>query len=131
MKGNFLLYVVESAVPILTALLIWAGALALRKNIEKHKKIAASHALATWISSIAVVILVRLGFTMGGGAPDWILNIHLAIIYAIPPWLVLLAMTGLWGKRSVHKGFAGAYVVLWGLALVTGAMIFAMDRGWM
>jgi len=131
MKGKLLLYVVEGIAPILTALLVWAGALALRQEKEKHKKIAATHALGTWVSSIAVVVLTRLGYSMGGKAPDWIMNIHLAIIYAIPPWLVLLAMTGLGGKRMAHMTLAFAYAVLWAAALVTGAMIFMMSHGWM
>ncbi|MGK7345301.1 MAG: hypothetical protein ACNS63_05785 [Candidatus Nitrospinota bacterium M3_3B_026] len=131
MKSNLLLYAVEGVVPILTALFVWAGVLALKQEKEKHKKIAGAHAVSTWVASAAVVVLVRLGYTMGGGAPEWIMNIHLAIIYLIPPWLVLLAITGLAGKRGAHMPLAGVYSVLWTAALVTGAMIFAMDRGWM
>lgn len=130
MKSNLLLYAVEGIVPVLTALFVWAGVLALKQEKEKHKKIAAAHAVSTWVASAAVALLVRLGYTIGGEAPEWIMSIHLVIIYLIPPWLVLLAVTGLAGKRSAHAPLAAAYAVLWTAALVTGAMIFAMARGW-
>lgn len=125
-----LLYIVESAVPLLTANLVYAGILAKRGDIERHKKWAGIHAITTWVSSILVFVLVRLGFRMGDGAPDWIMDVHLVIIWAIPPMLAVLMFTGLKGIRKVHLPLAAIYSLNWMAALVTGAMIFAADQGW-
>lgn len=125
-----LLYVVESAVPLLTANLVYAAMLARRKDIAGHKKWAGIHAITTWVSSILVFTLVRLGFKMGEGAPEWIMNVHLVIIWSIPPMLVILMWSGLKGIRKVHIPLMVIYSINWAAALVTGAMIFAADRGW-
>jgi len=130
-KSKVLLYIVEAAVPLLTWLMVWALALGLKQNFARHKKIAFSHAIATWASYAIVILLVRLGFTMGGNAPDWIVDTHLVIIYLIPPLLVALMVTGLKKKRAPHGKIVIIYVVTWSAALVTGAMIFLMDRGYL
>lgn len=124
-----LLYIVESAVPLLTANLIYAGILAKRKDIARHKKWAAIHAVTTWVSCILVYGLVKLGFKMGEGAPAWIMDVHLVIIWAIPPMLVVLMWSGLKGFRKIHLPLMAIYSLNWLAALVTGAMIFAADRG--
>ena len=126
-----LLYLVEGLVPVLTFLLVWAGWAAWKKDIARHKKIAASHAVATWASTAVVAILVQMGYTTGKKAPEWILEIHLVIIYLIPLLLVILMFTGLSGKRKIHLPLALFYAVNWVAALVTGGMIFASVRGWM
>ncbi|MBI4667317.1 MAG: hypothetical protein HY751_13015 [Nitrospinae bacterium] len=125
-----LLYVVEADIPILVWLLGWALVLAMKGDHEKHKKVAIWHGVATWASAAIVFVLVRMGFRMGQSAPEWILDLHLNIIYTIPPLLILLAITAMNRKSLAHKGTAAAYLMLWAAALVTGGMIFAMDRGW-
>lgn len=130
MSGSTLLYLIEGDIPILTFLLVWAGMLALKGNISKHKKIAITHAIATWLSYLLIIILVRMGYEVGGNAPKWIINTHLAIIYVIPVILVCLMTTGLKGMRSIHKRFALFYVVIWSGALLTGLMIFLKVKGW-
>lgn len=130
MSGSTLLYLIEGDIPILTFLLVWAGMLALKGNIRKHKKVAIAHAIATWLSCLLVIVLVRMGFEVGGHAPKWLMNIHLVIIYAIPLILVCLMTTGLKGMRSIHKRFALFYAITWSLALLTGLMIFLKVRGW-
>lgn len=131
MKGNALLFLVEGLVPVLVALLVWAAVLALRKNIAKHKKVAIAHVAATWTSLIVVVALVKMGYSIGDNAPAWILKIHLLIIYMFPPLLVILPATALTGRRVAHMMTAITYSVVWAASLLTGAMIFAMDRGWL
>ncbi len=126
-----LLYTVEAAVPLLTWLLIWAGTLALRGETSRHRKIATIHALATWVSYVIVIAMVRLGYSMEGKAPEWILDTHLVIIYLIPPTLVALMATGFGGKGSIHKKLALFHTINWAAALVTGAMIFLMARGYL
>jgi uncharacterized membrane protein YozB (DUF420 family) len=129
MTGSTLLYLIEGDIPILTFFLVWAGLLALKGNIKKHKKIAIIHAIATWLSCLLVIVLVRMGFETGGNAPKWLMNIHLVIIYTIPPALVILMATGLKGMRSFHKRFALFYIVVWSGALLTGFMIFLKVKG--
>jgi len=124
-----LLYLIESDIPLLTFLLIWAGVLALNGNIQKHKKVAIAHAVATWLSYLLIIVLVKMGFEVGGNAPKWIVNTHLAIIYTIPPALVCLMVTGLKGKRSIHRGFALFYIITWSGALLTGVVIFLKAKG--
>lgn len=131
MSGSTLLYLIEGDIPILTFLLVWAGLLALKGNIGKHKKVAIAHAVATWLSYLLIIILLKLGFEVGGNAPKWIINTHLVIIYTIPPALVFLMVTGLKGMRSIHKRFALFYVLIWSGALITGLMIFLKARGLM
>jgi len=126
-----LLYVVEGAVPILLGLLIWADVLAIKKNHEKHKKVAMVHAVATWVSTLLLIVLIRLGFRLSENAPGWIQEVHQYIIFAVPPILLALALTGLYGKRALHLPVAALYVVSWIGALTTGGMMFAMARGWM
>ncbi len=123
-----LLYVIESDIPLLTFLLVWAGSLAVKGNIQKHKKIAVIHAIATWISCVIVVTLVRLGFEIGGEAPKWIINMHLLIIYTIPVTLVGLMVTGPMGRRAIHRRLALFYVVSWSAALLTGFTIFLLAK---
>lgn len=131
MKGNALLFLVEGGVPVLVALLARAAVFALKKDIARHKKAAMIHAAATWVSLALVVALVKMGYTIGENAPAWILNIHLAIIYLIPPLLVILPATGLSGRRTAHMVAAITYCVVWAAALITGAMIFSMHKGWL
>lgn len=131
MKGNALLYLVEGGAPALVALLVRAAILALKKDIARHKKAAIMHAAATWISLISVLALVKMGYSIGENAPKWILNIHLTIIYMIPPLLVILPATGLSGKRTSHMIAAIIYCMIWVAALITGAMIFSMSKGWL
>jgi hypothetical protein len=126
-----LLYVVESGVPLLTGLLFYAGWMAYKKDIARHKKWAAIHAVLTWVSTALVAALVALGFKMGEGAPEWIMDIHLVFIYAIAPMLAVLMFTGLKGVRKIHIPLAMVYVLNWLASLFTGAMIFAADRGWL
>lgn len=126
-----LLYIIEGAVPLLTITLVWAGYLAFKKNVPAHKKMAIFHAVTTWLSYIVVMGLVRMGFSMGENAPAWIMNIHLAIIYTLPPMLVALMILGLKGARKLHITLASIYALLWIAALVTGAMIFFTHRGWL
>ena len=126
-----LLYIVESAVPLLTANLIYAGMLAKRKDIAGHKKWAGIHAVTTWVSCFLVYGLVKLGYKMGDGAPDWIMDVHLVIIWAIPPMLAILMWSGLKGIRKVHLPMMAIYSLNWVAALVTGAMIFMADRGYL
>jgi len=125
------LYTVEAAVPILTWLLVWAGRLALKGEASRHRRIATIHAMATWISYVIVIVMVRLGYSMEGKTPGWILNTHLVIIYLIPPTLVALMVTGFGGKRSIHTKFAIFHTINWIAALTTGAMIFLMARGYL
>lgn len=129
MSGVKLLYLIEGVIPILTFLLVWAGTLALKGNIQKHKKVAIAHAIATWLSCALVIILVRMGYEVGGHTPKWLMNLHLVIIYAIPPALVCLMITGLKGMRSYHKRFALFYIIVWSGALLTGLMIFLKVKG--
>jgi uncharacterized membrane protein YozB (DUF420 family) len=131
MKGKALLYFVEGGAPVLVALLVRAALLALKKDIARHKKAAMIHAVATWISLILALILVKMGFTISENAPAWISKIHLAIIYMIPPLLVILPATGLSGRRTAHMMAAITYCVIWAASLITGAMIFSMSRGWL
>lgn len=131
MKGNALLFLVEGGVPVLVALLVRAAVFALKKDIARHKKAAMIHAAATWISLILVVVLVNMGYSIGENAPAWILKIHLAIIYMIPPLLVILPATGLSGRRTAHMMAAITYCVIWAATLITGAMIFSMHKGWL
>ncbi len=131
MKGNALLFLVEGGVPVLVALLVRAAVFALKKDIARHKKAAMIHAGATWISLILVVVLVNMGYSIGENAPAWILKIHLAIIYMIPPLLVILPATGLSGRRTAHMMAAITYCVIWAATLITGAMIFSMHKGWL
>lgn len=131
MSGNALLFLVEGGVPVLVALLGRAAVFALRKDIQRHKKAAMIHAAATWISLILVVVLVNMGYSIGENAPAWILKIHLAIIYMIPPLLVILPATGLSGRRTAHIMAAITYCVIWAATLITGAMIFSMSKGWL
>jgi uncharacterized membrane protein YozB (DUF420 family) len=131
MKGNALLYVVEGGAPALVALLARAAHLALKKDIAKHKKAALTHSAATWISLILVLVLVKMGYTIGENAPAWILKIHLAIIYMIPPMLIILPATGLSGRRTAHMIAAITYCAIWAAALITGAMIFSLSKGWL
>lgn len=131
MKGNALLYLVEGGAPILVALLARAAVFALKKDIARHKKAAMIHAAATWISLILVLVLVKMGYSIGENAPAWILKIHLAIIYLIPPLLVILPATGLSGRRTAHMVAAITYCVVWAASLITGAMIFSMSKGWL
>ena len=130
--GNayMLLYVIESAVPLLSGLFIWAAILALKGDYEKHKKVAMSFAIVTWLSYIVVIILVRFGHNIDGKAPEWIVNLHMLIIYYIPPALALMAYTGITGKKPMHKKVAISLAVAWLGALVTGAMIFITARGY-
>lgn len=129
MKGSILLYIIEGSVPVLTFLLVWAGIAAIKKDHKKHKKLAVYHAIATWSSVLLVVLLVKLGFSLGKGAAPWILEIHLYTIYLIPPLLALLMITGLKGIRPAHLPLAGLYAINWLAALATGAMIFGSVRG--
>ena len=129
MSGFSLLYLIEGDIPLLTFLLVWAGILGLKGNIRKHKKVAITHAIATWLSCLLVIVLVRMGYEAGGHTPKWLMNIHLVIIYAIPPALVCLMVTGLKGLRSVHKKFALFYVIIWSAALLTGLTIFLKLKG--
>lgn len=131
MKGNALLYLVEGGAPLLVALLGRAAFFALKKDIARHKKAAMMHAAATWVSLITVLVLVNMGYTIGENAPAWILKIHLAIIYMIPPLLVILPATGLSGRRTAHMMAAITYCMIWAAALITGAMIFSMSKGWL
>ncbi|VAX21581.1 hypothetical protein MNBD_NITROSPINAE04-1594 [hydrothermal vent metagenome] len=130
MNGSRLLYLIEGDVPLLTFLLVWAGILALNGNIQKHKKVALAHAIATLASYLSIIILVRVGYEVGGNAPKWIMTVHHAIIYAIPPALACLMVTGLKGKRSIHKGFALLYVIIWSGALLTGLIILMKVKSW-
>lgn len=125
-----LLYVIESAVPFLTILLVWAASLALKKDIEKHKKVALGYAVATLVSYALVIILVRFGYKIGGETPKWLMNLHLVVIYTIPLLLVGLVALGLKGRRKAHIVMACIYAIYWSGALITGAMIFisAKDR---
>jgi len=125
-----LLYLIESAVPLLTFLLVWTLVLALKKNIGKHKKIATIYAVSTFVSIVLVAILVRMGFVIGENAPKWIMSIHLVFIYGILPLLLGLMVTALKEKRSLHIGLAVTYLVFWCGSLVTGAMIFMMHHNW-
>jgi len=125
-----LLYLIEGAVPLLTFLLVWALFLALKKDIGKHKRVATIYAAATWVSTILVGVLVRMGFVIGENAPKWIMDIHLVFIYGILPLLLALMVTAYKGKRLVHIGLAVTYVVFWCGALVTGAMIFMLHHKW-
>ena len=104
---------------------------ALKRDIARHKKAAMIHAAATWIALITVLVLVKMGYTIGENAPAWILKIHLAIIYMIPPMLVILPATGLSGWRTAHMMAAITYCVIWAASLITGAMIFSMSKGWL
>ncbi len=125
-----LLYLIESAVPLLTFLLVWTLILALKKNIGKHKKIAIIYAVSTCVSIILVAVLVRVGFVIGENAPKWIMDIHLVFIYGILPLLLGLVVTAFKGKRFLHIGLAVTYLVFWCGSLVTGAMIFMMHHNW-
>ncbi|MBF0292227.1 MAG: hypothetical protein HQK86_08735 [Nitrospinae bacterium] len=131
MKGNALLYLVEGGAPALVALLARAAFFALKKDIARHKKAAIIHVAATWISLIVVAVLVNMGYAIGENAPAWILNIHLAIIYLIPPLLVILPATALTGRRTAHMMAAITYCMVWAATLITGAMIFSMSKGWL
>lgn len=127
-----LFYIVESATPLLTILLLWAAWEVLKKkNVQKHRKVALVHAGATVASLVLVVLLVRLGYQMGEKAPEWILSLHLKIIYFGVALLVMVAATGLKRKKRIHFPLAIVYVLNWAAALVTGAMIFGMHKGWM
>ena len=126
-----LLYTVEALVPILTVQLAWAGAMALRKEKERHRRMAAIHAASVWGSYILVWAMMLMGHTIKGTAAKWIVDIHLVIIYLIPALLLVMAPTGLKGIRRVHIPLAVTYVILWAAALVTGAMIFLSARGYM
>jgi len=105
-----------------------AGVRALKGDRAGHRRVAIYHAVATWVSYIIVITLVRLGFELEGKAPEWIVSLHLAIIYAIPPLLALMLFTGLKSLKSVHKALAASYVAIWSGALITGFMIFLMAR---
>jgi len=131
MGAALLLYVIEGAAPLLTITLVWAVVLALRGNIPRHRKIAVTHAVATVVSYIVVIALVRNGYRLEGKTPEWILNAHLTVIYAIPLFLIALPATGLTGRRSAHRALAFVYAIAWTAALVTGAMIFMAHRGWL
>ncbi|HJM82447.1 MAG TPA: hypothetical protein QF720_02495 [Nitrospinota bacterium] len=124
-----LLYIVESAVPILTVLLIWAVYNAWKKNILAHRKAATLHAVATLVSTALVFVLVRLGYSVGEEAPKWIRDIHFVIIYQIPILLGFLMYFGLSGRRKIHKRFAIYYLLIWTAALATGLMIFLTHNG--
>lgn len=126
-----LFYTVETAIPLLTALLIWAWMMARRHDFARHKKIAMSHAAATWASYVVVIVMVELGYTMGGKAPEWIMNLHLVIIYIIAPLIAVMMFTGFSGKRVAHRALAFSYLTLWTAALITGGMIFMMDKGYL
>lgn len=126
-----LLYIVEAAIPILTWLFFWAGILALKKNKEKHAKIATIHAVSVWGSYLVVWILILMGQSLKGNAPRWIVDTHLVIIYIIPALLVFMMISGRKGVRKVHIPLAVTYTILWAAALVTGAMIFLAHRGYM
>ncbi|MBI5815265.1 MAG: hypothetical protein HZB29_06600 [Nitrospinae bacterium] len=126
-----LLYIVESAVPLLVGLLVWAIVVAYRKDGGKHRKVAMMHAIATWLSTVIVVTLVRAGFRMGEHAPAWIQDLHWNIIMWIPPLLLMLALSGLSRKKNIHLPIAAIYVVVWLAALTTGGMMFSMHKGWL
>ncbi|VAX19893.1 hypothetical protein MNBD_NITROSPINAE03-485 [hydrothermal vent metagenome] len=130
MNDSKLLYLIEGDIPLLTFLLVWAGILALNGNIKKHKKVALAHAIATLASFLLIIILVRVGYEVGGNAPKWIMNVHHTIIYTIPPALICLMVTGLKGKLSIHKGFALFYVLTWSGALLTGLVILMKVKKW-
>jgi len=126
-----LLYVVEGAVPILTIMLVMTARKAIQRDHPSHQKSAKIHAITTLASCVLVALLVRLGFSIGDGAPDWIMNIHMVFIYSIPPLLAILYFTSLQQTRKkVHVVSAILYGFNWIGALVTGAMIFGLDRGW-
>ncbi|MDH5477080.1 MAG: hypothetical protein OEY50_01995 [Nitrospinota bacterium] len=125
-----LLYIIEAVIPVLTFQLVWAGKLAWRQEKERHKKVAAIHAASLWGSYLLVWILIMFGQTLQGNAPRWIVDTHLVIIYIIPALLIFMMATGLRGARKAHMALAGVYVLLWGAALVTGAMIFLAHRGY-
>jgi uncharacterized membrane protein YozB (DUF420 family) len=131
MKGKALLYLVEGGAPLLVVMLGRAALLALKKDIARHKKAAMIHSAATWVSLILALVLVEMGFTISENAPAWISKIHLALIYMIPPLLVILPATGLSGRRKAHIMAAITYCAVWAASLVTGAMIFSMSRGWL
>lgn len=125
-----LLYLIEALAPLLTGLLVWAGWLAFSGSIARHKKVAVSHAVSTWLSYVVVIALVRMGHAVEGNAAKWIVDTHLVIIYLLPPALVALMATGLKGFRSIHRKLAYSYIAAWTLALITGAMIFLSHRGY-
>ena len=125
-----LLYVVEGAVPILTYFLYDAISKALRKEHPAHRKSAIRHAIATIVSSILVVALVRIGFTIGGKAPQWIMTVHMVFIYSIFPLLAALYFTSRPKRRKFHLVAATLYGLNWLAALGTGLMIFLMARGY-
>jgi hypothetical protein len=125
-----LLYVIEAVIPLLTGQLAWAARLALRKDKERHRRMAAIHAISVWGSYFIVWAMILLGHTLKGNAPRWIVNTHLAIIYILPVMLVFMMATGLKGVRKVHIPLAILYVFLWAAALATGAMIFLAHRGY-
>ncbi len=126
-----LFYIIEGAVPVLTWFLVVALIRAFAKDYERHQKTAKIHALLTLSSCALVFILVRLGHSLDkGSAPEWILTVHLIIIYLMIPSLVALMVTGSKRIRAVHVPLAYFYTVNWVLALVTGCMIFLFSKGY-
>jgi len=126
-----LLYTVEALVPILTVQLVWAAAMAMRKEKERHRRMAIIHAASVWGSYILVWVMMLMGHAFKGTAAKWIVDIHQVIIYLLPALLLVQAPTGLKGVRWVHIPLGVTYVILWVAALVTGAMIFLSARGYM
>ena len=122
-----LLYIIESAIPLLTILLVWAVVMARRGKFVRHKKMAKLHAFSTFAAYVVVIVLVRIGFGMAAHAPAWIMKTHLAIIYLLPILLVILLVTGFGKKRSTHRKVAYFYIISWSMALLTGGMIFLMS----
>ncbi len=123
-----LLYVIESAVPLLTIMLIMTIVRARKRDIERHMKIAKIYVGLTFASYAIVMALTRLGYGLEGKTPKWISNAHFAAIYAIPVLLLVLVYSGLKGKGALHKPVALLYIAAWAGALVTGFMIFASAR---
>ena len=70
-----------------------------------------------------------MGYAVDGKAPQWLMSLHLVIIYMIPPMLVALIILGVKGKRKTHIPLAVCYLIIWSGALITGAMIFLSGRG--
>ena len=125
--------ILQSVVPILTGLMVYAIILAIKGNIEKHQKVASLLMVLTFVGVSGLLITVAMGFDytslkdpLLGWGPDSIhqrLTIHRCFSGPLTLALCYTLYTGITKKRKSHRLAANITVFFW-IGTLTTAVIF-------
>lgn len=115
---------VQIVVTINTIILAYGINLAVKGNIEGHKKLNGFAATTTLIGVVGLVVTLFFGFDYSQITSPERLLIHRCFSVPLLPLLLAVVITGKMNKPILHKRFANIMVPFWLGTLITGWWFF-------